>query len=81
MVCTAATVAAATVATATSCSFSSGIATCITGGLSAVQLLQFSSPRRDFGQESKSGKVSFVSSPLDYGSELLGDNKVKASRK
>ena len=51
------------------------------GGLSAVQFLQFSSPRRDFGQESKSGNVSFVSSPLAYGSELLGDNKVRASRK
>ena len=73
------TVAAA--ATATSCSFSSGIATCITGALSVVQLLQFSSPRRGFGQESKSGKVSIVSSPLDYGSELLGDNKVRASWK
>lgn len=51
------------------------------GGLSAVQVLQFSSPRRDFGQENKSGKVSVVSSSLASGSEFLGDNKVRVSGK
>ena len=48
------------------------------GGLSDVHVLLFSSLLRDFGQETKSGKMSFVSPPVASGSELLGDNKVRA---
>ncbi|XP_034696642.1 transcription factor bHLH75-like [Vitis riparia] len=51
------------------------------GGLSAVQVLQFSSQPGDFGQETKTGKVTFVSSPPASGSEFLGDNKNLGGRK